>query len=372
MTGTRPTEGRGRLGASRDGAATTRPEPRHETAVHRRSNMRQVADLAGVAISAVSRVLSGHPDVSATMRERVLTAVNELGYEPDFLAQSLRRGATLSIGFVVGDISNPLMSEMIRGAEPILRAAGYSMLMMSSENDPALDAAHVRFFMNRRVDGMIVSLASERKRSTLDLLAQLEVPLMILDRDVPPRIHASAVLTDHAKGMREAVDYLLALGHRRIALVVGTLDLRPGRERVRALREGVAAFGAPDESIILPGSFTAEHGEAATLSLLELDEPPTAIIAGGNQLLVGCLRALRAKGIHPGTDVALVTCDDVPLSELYDPPIAAIVRDRTAMGESAAELLLARLHGEEPETVVQPTSFVPRSSCCPPKARVGR
>ena len=104
--------------------------------------MREVASRAGVAMSSVSRVLSGHHDVSADMRARVLATVEELGYEPDFLAQSLRRGATLSIGFVVGDISNPLFASLISGAESVLRAAGYSMLVMNSENDPGLDAAH--------------------------------------------------------------------------------------------------------------------------------------------------------------------------------------------------------------------------------------
>src|SRR5713226_1249741 len=124
-----------------------------------RSSMQEVAERAGVAVSSVSRVLADHPDVSERMRERVLNAVNALGYQPDFVAQSLRRGATLTIGFVVGDISNPLLADAALGAESVLRGAGFSMLLMNSENNPALDAAHIRFFVNRRVDGMILSLA---------------------------------------------------------------------------------------------------------------------------------------------------------------------------------------------------------------------
>jgi LacI family transcriptional regulator, galactose operon repressor len=126
-----------------------------------RSSMRQVAEMAGVAMSSVSRVLSGHPDVSPAMRERVMEAVERLGYEPDLLAQSLRRKATRSVGFVVGDISNPLLAEITLGAETTLREAGYSMLLTNSENDPALDASHVRLLMQRRVDGLMLSLASE-------------------------------------------------------------------------------------------------------------------------------------------------------------------------------------------------------------------
>lgn len=325
--------------------------------------MRQVADMAGVAMSSVSRVLSGHPDVSSTMRDRVLDAVDRLGYQPDFLAQSLRRGATLSVGFVVGDISNPLMADIASGAESVLRGAGYSMLLMNSENDPLLDAAHIRFFASRRVDGMILSLASERKRQTLELLLQLQSPIVVADRDLPVRIGASAVLSDHRSGMAAAVDHLLDHGHRRIALVTGSLQTRPGRERVAGMRDAVVRRGVEDVTVALPGTFSAEHGEVATDDLLGRDPRPTAIIAGSNQLLVGCLRALRRQGIRPGRDIALVTSDDVPLTELYEPPIASISRDSVGLGRVAAELLIERLRdGAEPRTVVLPTRFIARAS----------
>ncbi|MBA2557101.1 MAG: LacI family DNA-binding transcriptional regulator [Chloroflexi bacterium] len=325
--------------------------------------MRHVADMAGVAMSSVSRVLSGHPDVSTPMRDRVLAAVAELGYEPDFLAQSLRRGATLSVGFVVGDISNPLMADIASGAESVLRGAGYSMLLMNSENDPALDAAHIRFFQSRRVDGMVLSLASERKRGTIDLLAQLEAPVVVVDRDVPARVRASAVLSDHAAGMRAAVNHLLDLGHRRMALITGALETRPGRVRLNSMRDAIAARGPHDGALYMTGSFSAEHGESATDEVLDQREPPTAIVAGGNQLLIGCLRTLQRRGLEVGRDISLVTCDDVPLTELYHPPIASISRESVALGRTAAELLLARLGGDDqPRTVVLPTTFIPRAS----------
>jgi LacI family transcriptional regulator len=341
------------MGITRNGTA----------AVSRRANMREVADLAGVAMSSVSRVLSGHPDVSADMRKRVVDAVAQLGYEPDFLAQSLRRGATLSVGFVVGDISNPLMADIASGAEAVLRRSGYSMLVMNSENDPALDAAHVRFFQSRRVDGMILSLASERKKQTLDLLAQRESAVVVIDRDIPARLGASAVLSDHRAGMDQAMAHLLDRGHRRIALVTGSLVTRPARERLNGMRDAIAGRQLTDETTYLAESFSTEHGDAATEALLARDPRPTAIIAGGNQLLIGCLRALRRHDVRPGRDIALVTCDDVPLTELYDPPVASISRDSVELGRVAAELLLRRLdRASTPETITLPTHFVARAS----------
>ncbi len=333
-----------------------------------RASMREVASLADVAISSVSRVLSGHPDVSPTMRQRVLAAVEQLGYEPDFLAQSLRRGATLSVGYVARDISTPLMASIAASAEWVLRGSGYSLVVMSSDDDPSLDAAHMRFFRSRRVDGMIVSLASERKRGPLEVLAEVRVPVVVLDRDVPARLRMSAVLSDHAVGMRAAIEYLLDLGHRRIALISGPLDVRPSRERLAGMREGFRARGLPDDIVVRTGRFNAEHGETAAAELLDGPEPPTAVVAGSSQLLVGCLRAFAARGIRPGQPVSLVSCDDVPLSELFQPPIAVVDRNAAEVGRIAAELLLRRMQGgAQPETVLLPTHFVPRSSCTPPQ-----
>jgi len=328
----------------------------------KRASMREVAELAEVAISSVSRVLSQHPDVSAVMRERVLAAVEQLEYEPDFLAQSLRRGATLSVGYVVGDISNPLIATITSGAESILRAAGYSMLLMNSENDPELDTAHIRFFQVRRVDGMILSLASERTPATLEVLRQVDVPIILIDRDVPAELNASIVRNNHREGMRAAVSHLLEQGHRRIALITGALDLWPVRERIAGMADAVAARGMLDETVSLVGSLSAEHGERSTEQLLAMHPRPTAIVAGGNQVLAGCVRALARHGIRIPDDMSLITCDEVDLSELHSPPIASVSRDTLLLGRTAAELLLERLRGGEPRTVLLPTTFTPRPS----------
>lgn len=340
-------------------------ERRRSDVRRKRASMREVADLADVAISSVSRVLSGHPDVSADMRDRVLDAVRQLEYEPDFLAQSLRRGATLSVGYVVGDISNPLISSITSGAESVLRSGGYSMLLMNSENDAELDSAHIRFFQARRVDGMILSLASERHQATLDILQQVDVPVVMVDRDVAADLDASIVRNDHRAGMRAGVGHLLDLGHRRIALITGGLDLWPVRERIAGMAEAVATRGVPDETISLVGSLSAEHGERSTEQVLAMDPRPTAVIAGGNQVLAGCIRAIQRHGIRIPDDISLVTCDEVDLSELHSPPISAIARDTLLLGRTAAELLLERIGGAEPRTVLLPTTFTARPSTGP-------
>lgn len=341
-----------------DEAAAGRPEPR-------RSGIRDVAERAGVALSSVSRVLSGHPDVSTVMRNRVLDAAAAVDYEPDLLAQSLRRGATMTIGFVVGDISNPLLAQIGLGAETKLRVAGYSMLLTNSVNDPALDAPHIRLLRRRRVDGLLLSLADEGAEETVTALRQADIPCVLIDRDLPGLPNAGAVLSDHATGMTAAAEHLLRLGHRRIGLVNGNPRVRPARERDRALRRACRRH-AGVVVMVRSGSFTAAHGEAATASLLGARDRPTAIIAGGNQILAGVLRALRRAGPTAHSDISLVTCDDVPLSEFLDPPIATIERDPEEMGTAAADMLLEQLRGRSARSVILPVQFRSTASCRSP------
>lgn len=335
-----------------------------------RASMRKVAERADVAISSVSRVLSGHPDVSEKMRLRVMAAVAELEYEPDFVAQSLRRGQTLSVGFVLGDISNPLLADVVLGAERELRHNGYSVLLMSSEGDPELDVRSVRFFGTRRADGMILSIVDETNAALLEALRQVKVPIVLVDREISHDIAASSAVADHRSGMRDAVAHLISLGHRMIALIGGSRGTLPGRQREEGLHDAVRASGEAIEADILDGPFSPLHGAEATTRLLDRDDPPTAIVCGSNQLLVGCLPVLNARGVRVGRDVSLVTCDDVPASLVFQPPLASISRDMAGLGRTAAELLLRRVaHAGPPEHVVLPTRFTPRASCAPPVTR---
>lgn len=332
-----------------------------------RTGIKEVAERAGVAISSVSRVLSDHPDVSPAMRERVELAVEQLGYQPDMLAQSLRRQATRTVGFVVGDISNPLLSSIALGAETTLRESGYSMLLTNSENSPQLDEEHIRLLVRRRTDGLLLSLASETHDPTIRMLRDSGLPIVLIDRELPESVESGAVLSDHRSGLRDAVRHLIDLGHRRIGLILGS-SLRFSRERLLGLRDAFSERGIPDDSTVLRGTLDERFGYDATMRLVSDPDPVTAIVSGGNQLTVGTLRALRERGISIGPAMSLVSCDEVALTEFFTPQIAVVRRDNKNLGKVAAALLLEQALGKkEPRQVMLPTEFVPRGSC----ARVG-
>ena len=209
--------------------------------------MQQVAERAGVAMSSVSRVVSGHPDVSKVMRNRVLDAVAALGYEPDLLAQSLRRGATMTVGFVVGNIANPLFASIALGAELRLRNAGYTMLLANSIDDPSLDRTHIRLFAQRRVDGLMLSITDETDVEMHRVLQRAHRPTVLVDRDIP-ELHASAVLTDNAGGIELAAgrpDRPRAPPHRPgQRQPTGPSGPRAGHRLAARLSAGGGRFGA--------------------------------------------------------------------------------------------------------------------------------
>jgi LacI family transcriptional regulator len=342
-----------------------------EARVPSRPGMREVADRAGVAMSSVSRVLSGHPDVSPKMRRVVMESVRELGYRPDMLAQGLRRGKTFSVGFTVSDIANPVLAEIVTGAEKRLREAGYSLLLTNSEGSPELDVEHISLLERRRVDGLILSLAEENHAATVQALRQVSVPVVLVDRDIPPGVKARRAAFDHAMGMRAAATHLLKLGHTRFALITGGPE-RPARERRRAVEE--VLLDAPNATCtVYPGRFSVEHGRRSASEILAQEPRATAIIAGGNMLMEGALLALRVAGVLVGRDVSFVGCDDVVVAEVYQPPIAVVRRDIGAIGVASAELLLADLEPtgsdlEGEREIVLPTEFLARASCAPPPA----
>ena len=327
--------------------------------------IRDVARKARVSLSSVSRVLSEHPDVSRPMQRRVLKAAESLGYEPHFIAQSLRRGVTHTLGFLIGDIANPVFADVIRGAADYARGRGYAVMLTNSEGDPKLDAEHLKLFLRRRVDGIMLLTAEAGSPEVARALLNPAAPYVVLDRDTPQNSKVNAVFADHAAGFMEATAHLIARGHRAIGLVSGPVELKPARERILGFRAAFKAAGLkPREKLIRVGNLTPAFGKEETIGLLNLPEAPTAIIAGSNRLLTGVLEGIHASGRTVGQDLALVGCDDVDLARLYRPAISVVVRDQYRMGRVACELLIERLTAPDApiRAVTLPTQFVARPS----------
>jgi LacI family transcriptional regulator len=295
--------------------------------------------------------------VSDIVRTRVLAAAGELGYRPHSLALSLRTGATKTVGFLVSDIANPILGRMVRGAVSYVDAAGYGLLLAVSDGYVERERSLVRMMYERRVDGLILSCSDESDVRLAEIVLELEIPVVLLDRELPVA-RAHRVLVDHRQGVVEAVDHLAKLGHRRIGFIGGTLVIRPGRERYDAFKAATTLHGFADEQMVQLGPLTPEFGRLAAATLLSAPEPPTALIATDNRQSTGALVAIVESGFRMPADISFVGCGDVEALALYNPPITILNRPVEEMGIEAAKLLLASLATATTDPIDRPVTRV--------------
>jgi len=335
--------------------------------------IREVAQAAGVSLSSVSRALNGGKHVSARIARDVAAAADRLGYQPDFMARSLRTRSTGMVGCLVSDISNPLNASIVQAAEARLREAGYLLVVASTANDPARERAAAGEFRGRRLDGMLVAPGGDANARTWRELVAAGTPVVILDRD--PVEEGSdnrwpAVLVDHRAGAKAATRYLIGLGHRRIALLTADARMRPSRERIAGFREVFAEAGidpAGAQLCIQASPMDFAHGD--TLALLRDGSRPTAIIALGTRILAGVLRAARDLDLSVPGDLSVMSVGDTDLAAVHTPAITALRWSLEDVGRAAAELLLQRLRGDVGQAqyrALLPVDLVLRDSCAPP------
>jgi LacI family transcriptional regulator len=337
--------------------------------------IRDVARVAGVSLSSVSRALNGGKNVSARVARDVAAAASTLGYEPDFLARSLRTRSSGMVGCLVPDVSNPLNATIVRAAESRLRDAGYLLIIVNTANDPARERAAAAQLRGRRLDGMLVAPAGDTNgRMWRDLVAS-GTPVVILDRDPLEEddgIDSPAVLVDHRAGAIAATRYLVGLGHRRIALLTADAHMRPSRERIAGFRAvfAEARIDATDAQLCIQSS-PMDFAQGGTLTLLRGVGRPTAIIALGTRILAGVLRAARDLGLSVPHDLSVLSVGDTDLAAVHTPAITALRWSLEDVGRAAAELLLQRLRGDVDQAqsrALLPVDLVLRESCAPPRS----
>jgi LacI family transcriptional regulator len=335
--------------------------------------IRDVAQAAGVSLSTVSRALNGGKNVSARVARDVAAAADRLGYQPDFLARSLRTRSSGMVGCLVSDSSNPLNAAIVHAAEERLREAGYLLAVVNTASDPDRERAAAAELRGRRTDGMLVAPGSKANEKTWRDLARAGTPVIILDRDPPADVgdsHWPVVQVDHRGGARAATRYLIGLGHRRIALLTGDADMRPSRERIAGFRAEFAEAGIdPAAAQVRVQASSMDFAQGDALALLRGKERPTAIVALGTRILAGVLRAARDLRLSVPGDLSVLSVGDTDLAAVHTPAITALRWNMEDVGGAAAELLLQRLRGEGSglqSRALVPVDLVLRESCAPP------
>ncbi|MFI8995003.1 LacI family DNA-binding transcriptional regulator [Streptomyces sp. NPDC053542] len=330
------------------------------------ANIKDVAERAGVSVATVSRVLNGHSPVAAT-RDRVLAAVEELGYRPNNVARALRTARTGALGLLIGDLTNPFFTELADAVEDEARSLGYSLVIGNAGESPQQQDDHIRTLIDRRIDGLLVSSAGTGS-PVLRETAAAGTPLVLLDRAVDG-LDVPCVRADGRAALADLAAHFAALGRRRPAIIVAPAGTRTGADRLRFFREALRPYGIelPDERVGATPDLQPTGGRRVMRGFLDLPEPPDAVLATDNLMALGAMDEIRARGLRVPDDVALVGYDDVPWFRHTDPPLTAIAQPTRELGRAAVHTLLARIEGRPAESVLLPARLVPRRSCGEPE-----
>jgi DNA-binding LacI/PurR family transcriptional regulator len=321
----------------------------------RRTTIKDVAEAAGVGVATVSRVLSGG-SASAETRERVLAAAARLDYRPSALGRNLRQQRSGGIGLLVPDITDSFYARLTDGVLSCARSYGEPVTIGVTGDDPEQEAELIGTLIEQSMDRVIAVPSGDGETWAPALRAGLNV--VFADRQV--RDDVPGVVADDRAGVRTAVEYLVGLGHKKIAFLA-----RHGQsQRVAAFTDTLASLGVPaDPELVVHARASRDSAYAAAAGLLQHRADLTAVLTGGNMLGEAMVLAARELHVRIPRDVSLVMFDDVPWAELCSPPLTVIAQPAQDVGYRAAELVLRQ--GRRPRTVTLPTELIVRASCGP-------
>jgi DNA-binding LacI/PurR family transcriptional regulator len=328
------------------------------------TTIREVAAEAGVSTATVSRVLGGMNGVTVELRERVRGAAAKLIYYPNRLARGLRVGQRKVIGVIIPDLRNPFFTGVAHGVEGALYKAGYTLQLGNSDGQPEREQAQLGILRGEGVAGLVF-IAGNRPAANYDVLRSWDIPVVAVDRS-PGGLEVDLVHSNNREGMRQAVLHLLALGYPEVAIVTGPAGIDVAEERLGGYRDALRSAGRPvREELIIHSDFRQEGGQAAMARLLDLAQPPRAVVVANNLMTLGALEVSDERHVRIPEDLALVGFDDMPWATLIRPPLTAVAQSAEELGRVAAQLLLERL--EDPSRVVRqvvlPTRLMVRASC---------
>jgi LacI family transcriptional regulator len=332
-----------------------------------------IAELAQVSRSTVSRVLNDHPSVRAEVRDRVLRVIGEQGYTPQAAARSLASKRTNTLGLLIPRsaaiiFSDPFFGQVIQGMTEASSKRGYflslSMVTASMEQD-----FYRRVLRSRSIDGLLM-VSSDIDDPILPLLITDNLPLMVIGEHPYLKL-INWIDSENQDGARQAINHLVGLGHRRIAMITGFLQMNAAIDRFNGYKQALLEAGiAVDNNLIAYGDYTQESGYIGMKQLLEVNPRPTAVFTGNDMMGLGALRAIHEAGLEVPADISIVGFDDVPMAAYANPPLTTMRQPIAEMGALAANTLIDQLENiAQPGAHIRlPTQLVVRQSSGPARS----
>lgn len=323
------------------------------------ATIKEVARRARVSVGTVSNVMTGAASVSPKLHARIKRVIRELDYHRNDIARSLKLSRTHTIGMVVSDITNPFFSQLVRGAEDAALKCNHLLLTFNTDDQVEREMQVLSVLRKRRVDGILLVLAPSAKRPAhIGELISVGTPVVCLDR-VPRGMYVDSVTVDNVNAARGCVEHLLDCGHRRVAIINGSLLLQTARARLEGYKKSLIDRGISiDDSLICEGNFRMESGYRLALDLLRRPDRPTAMFVSNGLMAIGVLKAIRELDLCCPQDVAVATFDDLMVAEVLQPALTAVVQPAYEIGYRGVELLMKRIESGEQVNKARPTKVV--------------
>jgi LacI family transcriptional regulator len=316
-------------------------------------SIKKVAEVAGVSVGTVSHVITGSVNVSGPLRLKVQAAIRQLNYHPNHVARSLKTSKTQTLGIIVPDMTISFFPQLIRGAEAAARQRDYSLIAVNSDDDGERQKDLFSLLRSQCVEGILLVIAAAPTPLTqISRIIDAGIPIVCLDR-IPDRVAVDSVSVEDRDAARMGVEHLIAMGHRRIAIVTGPLALKNERRRLQGYREALeAARIAEDENLVWPGNLRAADVTAMCVARLSKGRRPDAVFCTNGPTALAALRAFRDCGLRTPEEIAFATFDELTVGDLFSPSITTVVQPAYDIGFRAAGILLDRINGLAPEQTI--------------------
>ncbi|MGL5347187.1 MAG: LacI family DNA-binding transcriptional regulator [Peptostreptococcaceae bacterium] len=333
-------------------------------------NIKDIAKLAGVGVSTVSRVLNNHPDVKESTRQKILQVVEEMNYIPNNSARILKQNNTKNIGLLVKGMFNPFFSEMINSIGCMINESGYTMILKQNYLNEEKDVDVLKAFIKeKRLQG-VICLGGNFEDIDEQYISSLEVPIVLTSVNSHNKTYTkgySYISIDNKKAAYEATEFLIKRGHKNIALMISDKYSEEGlnKERKLGFEEALIKYNIYyDESNLLEGHYKTDASYKEAKKILQNKESLTAIFATSDMMAIGCAKAIVESGKKVGEDISLIGFDGMEISEFYNPPISTITQPKEIMAINSVEILLDIIEKKgEHKYLIFDTELVIRESC---------
>lgn len=330
------------------------------------TNIRQVADMAGVSVATVSRTLQQPERVSPKTRSKVMAAVTEVGYSPNLMAVNFRSGKTYNLVALVPTVANVFFARVIAGMQKAAAERGYAILLANTLGDQTTEIRYAKMVQTSQADGLVQLRAFNPFDAAINKVGQL-LP-MVNVCEVMADINCPVVTLDNRAAAKTMTNHLIALGHKRIALIKGPQSSPLTRERLAGYHDALTDAGLMfTQDLLYPGDFSLQSGHDAATSILTNPNRPTAVFCENDETAIGAIQCFKQAGLKIPQDISVAGFDDISFAAFNDPPITTIAQPAEEFGQTAVTLLIDLLNGKisKAAKVILPFELIIRASTGP-------